>query len=144
MTGFEKYTAEMGSFRESRLFKKCFDALVVYLHCFCHGRSFAMTAPDLCRDLGIRAEDLRALVSHARRIALPIASEGIGYFYATSFEELGPTLEHLTERRDSPTFTIQGLKQAFPDQAQGLLFDLPAGGTGAPAEDLAPAGGGGR
>lgn len=144
MIAFEKYTSEMAAFKESRLFKKYYDALVVYLRSHCPGRRFAMTAPDICRDLGIRTEELRALVSYARRRTLPIASEGTGYFYATSFEELGPTIDHLTERRDSLTFTVQGLKRAFPDQAQADLFDQVGQGTRAPAENLAPAGGGER
>jgi len=122
MTSFEKYSDEMDAFRQSRLFAEKYAAVLSYLEENCEGREKVTCGDIICEDRDISPVQLRAIVSHARREGVPIASCGDGYFLARNYAELQCTVDHMTERRDSISFTISRLKSCFPDEAQANLF----------------------
>ena len=56
--------------------------------------------------------DIRDLVSYWRSRGALIASNGSGYFYATSAVEMEPTLRHLISRRNKLSALISALETA--------------------------------
>ena len=123
MTGYEKYTNEMDSFRKSKLFIVKYRAMVEYFERNCKGRENVLCCDILCEDLDIESVQLRALVQHARRERVPISSCGDGYFLALDYGELKCTIDHMSERAGSIGFTISRLKACFPEEAQLEMFN---------------------
>lgn len=111
MDGFEKYNQEVRKFESSKLYRTKFRR---FLQCM-RERSKSNPAVSFVIETGMQVSgaDVRKMVQNARRMSLPVASAGNGYFYAKSKGELRSTIEHLKERRNSLSYTISQLELAF-------------------------------
>ena len=107
MQGFNRYEMEMEEFRSTRLYG-LYPEFVEYLK-RCQG---PMLSRDLERKFNISGAEIRAMVQYARRQSTPIASSGLGYRYARNSSEMESTIKHLSERRDSLSYTIAQLEKA--------------------------------
>jgi hypothetical protein len=123
MTGFERFTEEQDAFRASKLFREKYDLFIRHIQANCRGLKNAKLDIGLCEFLDIKSPALRALVKFCRREGHPIGSTEEGYFWAESFADLTSTLAHLTERRDSLSYTISQMRKCYADECQGCLFD---------------------
>ena len=62
------------------------------------GAANAATSRELERAFGAKGKELRDAVNALRRKGIPIASNGSGYFYAATEQEVRATIAHLTHR----------------------------------------------
>lgn len=120
MTGFEKVTQEIEAFKKSSLYPLRYNDLITILK-HAPGIKRLVLSSQLEEHLKLGGSSIRAIVKNARRMKVPIASCGDGYYYARDFKELEDTMHHITERRDSLTFTLRALGECYPDQNQGSL-----------------------
>jgi len=107
MQGFNRYEREMAEFREGKL-HEIYHEFLSYLK----RHPGSILSRDLERKFNISGAEIRAMVQYARRQSTPIASSGLGYRYARNETEMASTIRHLTERRDSLTYTIAQLEKA--------------------------------
>lgn len=57
--------------------------------------------------------EICAMVNHLRRAGNPIASNGDGYFWANTRDELEPTIQHMRERIASMSDALGGMTRRF-------------------------------
>ena len=98
------------------------ERLAEHLERYHSGASNAATSRELECAFGIKGKELRDAVNALRREGVPIASNGSGYFYAATEQEVRATIAHLT-RRISGTAAIRGLTRSLDvfDTAQTRL-----------------------
>ena len=70
----------------------------------------------------ISGSEVRQIVLYLRRCGVPIASCSKGYFWATSPEQLAPTIHHLEQRKRSIAYTLEKMKSANFAKDQMQLF----------------------
>ena len=83
------------------------ERLAEHLERYHSGASNAATSRELECAFGIKGKELRDAVNALRREGVPIASNGSGYFYAATEQEVRATIAHLTHR-------IGGIAAATP------------------------------
>ena len=86
-----------------------------------------VTSPVIEADLGISGVQVRALVSwmrcQGRRDISRIGSDGNGYWWATTREDIRPTIEHVEQRARKLYQVRDGMIRAFDDEnGQGVLI----------------------
>ena len=123
--GFEEHT-ELTAEMLARL-----DQFVAEMQRHTHGAP--IHGAEMCRLMGWvdsagRPTDAknRAMVSYSRAVkAMPIGSEGTGYFWARHAEELNATLEHLRARLNKLRRVVRGVEEAQANlrRDQTQLFD---------------------
>ena len=74
------------------------ERLAEHLERYHSGASNAATSRELECAFGIKGKELRDAVNALRREGVPIASNGSGYFYAATEQEVRATIAHLTHR----------------------------------------------
>jgi biotin operon repressor len=81
------------------------------------------TSRELECAFGIKGKELRDAVNALRREGVPIASNGSGYFYAATEQEVRATIAHLTHRIGGIAAAIRGLTRSLDvfDTAQTRL-----------------------
>ena len=80
-------------------------------------------AGELELTFGIKGIQVRHMVNALRRDGVPIASNGSGYFYAATDQEVRATIAHLTRRISGIAAAIRGLDRTLEreDTAQTRL-----------------------
>ena len=78
------------------------ERLAEHLERYHSGASNAATSRELECAFGIKGKELRDAVNALRREGVPIASNGSGYFYAATEQEVRATIAHLTHRIGGP------------------------------------------
>ena len=98
-------------------------ALAEYLDLYHKGEANAVTSRELECAFGIKGKELRDAVNALRREGVPIASNGSGYFYAATEQEVRATIAHLTHRIGGIAAAIRGLTRSLDvfDTAQTRL-----------------------
>lgn len=88
-----------------------------------HGALNAATSRELELTFGIKGIQVRHMVNALRRDGVPIASNGSGYFYAATDQEVRATIAHLTRRISGIAAAIRGLDRTLEreDTAQTRL-----------------------
>lgn len=84
-----------------------------YLTRHASGPHNAKLASTIQVAIGIRPAVLRDIVNTLRCEGYPIGSGQRGYFYARSYSELQPTIDHLNSRRSHIEDAIEGLERAY-------------------------------
>ena len=107
------------------------ETLRVYLKTNCYGKSHLIAGSALEQQLSMGGSDLRKRISRLRRKGVPIASNGNGYFYAATEQEVRATIAHMTHRISGIAAAIRGLSRSLErfDTAQTRL---PLEGGGGP------------
>ena len=77
------------------------------------GAANAATSRELERAFGAKGKELRDAVNALRRKGIPIASNGSGYFYAATEQEVRATIAHLTRRIGGIAAAIHGLNRSL-------------------------------
>ena len=97
--------------------------LAEYLRRYHFGQFNATTSRELELSFGIKGIEVRHLVNQLRREDIPIASNGSGYFYAATEQEVRATIAHLTRRISGIAAAIHGLNRSLEqfDTAQTRL-----------------------
>ena len=95
------------------------ERLAEYLEQYHMGALNAATSRELELTFGIKGIQVNAL----RRDGVPIASNGSGYFYAATDQEVRATIAHLTRRISGIAAAIRGLDRTLEreDTAQTRL-----------------------
>ena len=117
MQGFEKYTEEMEKFQASHLFPAQYNGFLELIKKRGPLKSF-----EIEEELGVTGAEVRRMVQNARRSCEPVCSNGKGYFYGRTVEDIQPTIQHLKERRNSLSFTVNKMEKIFAENAQLSLF----------------------
>lgn len=99
------------------------ERLAEHLERYHSGASNAATSRELECAFGIKGKELRDAVNALRREGVPIASNGSGYFYAATEQEVRATIAHLTHRIGGIAAAIRGLTRSLDvfDTAQTRL-----------------------
>lgn len=99
------------------------DRLAEHLRQSHLGSAKAATSRELERTFSVTGKDLRQLVNGLRRDGVPIASDGSGYYYAATEQEVRATIAHLTRRISGIAAAIHGLNRSLElfDDAQVRL-----------------------
>lgn len=108
------------------------EGLAEHLKRYHRGAPRAATSRELERTFSITGKELRQLVNRLRREGVPIASDGSGYYYAATEQEVRATIAHLTRRIGGIAAAIHGLNRSlerFDDTQTRLPLD-DAGGDG--------------
>lgn len=108
------------------------EGLAEHLKRYHRGAPKAATSRELERTFSITGKELRQLVNRLRREGVPIASNGSGYYYAATEQEVRATIAHLTRRIGGIAAAIHGLNRSlerFDDTQTRLPLD-DAGGDG--------------
>lgn len=87
--------------------------ILAYIAKNAKGPEKAKTASDIQDATGVRPPQLRAIVNTLRKEGYPIGSGQDGYFYARSYRELLPTIDHLNGRVSAINEALGGLERAF-------------------------------
>ena len=95
--------------------------LAEYLRRYHLGQFNATTSRELELSFGIKGIEVRHLVNQLRREGIPIASNGNGYFYAATDQEVRATIAHLTRRISGISAAIRGLNRALEEPDTGQL-----------------------
>lgn len=85
------------------------ERLAEYLEQYHMGALNAATSRELELTFGIKGIQVRHMVNALRRDGVPIASNGSGYFYAATDQEVRATIAHLTRRISGIAAAIRGL-----------------------------------
>lgn len=106
------------------------EGLAEHLKRYHRGAPKAATSRELERTFSITGKELRQLVNRLRREGVPIASNGSGYYYAATEQEVRATIAHLTRRIGGIAAAIHGLNRSLErfDDAQTRLPLDDAGG----------------
>lgn len=99
------------------------EQLAEHLERYHSGASNAATSRELECAFDVKGKELRDAVNTLRREGVPIASNGSGYFYAATEQEVRATIAHLTRRIGGIAAAIRGLTRALDafDTAQTRL-----------------------
>lgn len=99
------------------------ERLAEYLEQYHMGALNAATSRELELTFGIKGIQVRHMVNALRRDGVPIASNGSGYFYAATDQEVRATIAHLTRRISGIAAAIRGLDRTLEreDTAQTRL-----------------------
>ena len=99
------------------------ERLAEHLERYHSGASNAATSRELECAFGVKGKELRDTVNALRRESVPIASNGSGYFYAATEQEVRTTIAHLTNRIGGIAAAIRGLTRSLDvvDTAQTRL-----------------------
>lgn len=99
------------------------ERLAEHLERYHLGAPSAATSRELERTFSISGKELRQLVNRLRREGVPIASDGSGYYYAATEQEVRATIAHLTRRIGGIAAAIHGLNRSLErfDDAQTRL-----------------------
>ena len=84
------------------------------------GKDNPITSRDLESITNLKGTQIRAEVNRLRTEGEPIASNGSGYYIATTDEELTATIRNLESRRNAMNRAIEGLMEAKFNLAFGL------------------------
>lgn len=76
------------------------------------GQDNRITSRDLESITHLKGTQIRAEVNRLRTAGVPIASDGNGYYIATTDEELTATIRNLQSRRNAMNRAILGLIEA--------------------------------
>ena len=100
------------------------ESIAEHLRRYHLGERNAATSRELETAFGIRGKELRDLVNALRRDGVPVASSGVGYFYAETEQEVRATIAHMTHRISGIAAAIRGLTMALEqfDTAQMTLL----------------------
>lgn len=93
------------------------------------GEHNAVTSRELERAFELHGKELRDLINTLRRSGVPIASSGIGYFYAATEQEVRATIAHMTHRIGGIAAAIRGLTASL-EQFDKDQLRLPLEGDG--------------
>ena len=103
------------------------ERLAEYLEQYHMGALNAATSRELELTFGIKGIQVRHMVNALRRDGVPIASNGSGYFYAATDQEVRATIAHLTrDQRNRGRHPGTGSDSG----ARGYRTDPPAAGWG--------------
>lgn len=94
------------------------EGLAEHLKRYHLGVPRAATSRELERTFAVTGKELRQLVNRLRREGVPIASDGSGYYYAATEQEVRATIAHLTRRISGIAAAIHGLNRSLE------LFDI--------------------
>ena len=83
------------------------ERLAEYLEQYHMGALNAATSRELELTFGIKGIQVRHMVNALRRDGVPIASNGSGYFYAATDQEVWATIAHLTRRISGMDRTLE-------------------------------------
>ena len=99
------------------------DRLAEHQERYHSGASNAATSRELECAFGTKGKELRVAVNALRREGVPIASNGSGYFYAATVQEVRATIAHLTQRIGGIAAAFRGLTRSLVvfDSAQTRL-----------------------
>lgn len=99
------------------------EGLAEHLKRYHLGAPRAATSRELERAFAVTGKELRQLVNRLRREGVPIASDGSGYYYAATEQEVRATIAHLTRRISGIAAAIHGLNRSLElfDEAQVRL-----------------------
>ena len=89
------------------------ERLAEHLERYHSGASNAATSRELELTFGIKGIQVRHMVNALRRDGVPIASNGSGYFYAATDQEVRATIAHLTHRIGEITHLTHIVGDAF-------------------------------
>ena len=89
------------------------ERLAEYLEQYHMGTLNAATSRELELTFGIKGIQVRHMVNALRRDGVPIASNGSGYFYAATDQEVRATIAHLTRRISGIAAAIRGLDRTL-------------------------------
>ena len=100
------------------------ERLAEYLEQYHMGALNAATSRELELTFDIKGIQVRHMVNALRRDGVPIASNGSGYFYAATDQEVRATIAHLTRRISGIAAAIRGLErtQEKEDTKQNRFF----------------------
>lgn len=84
-----------------------------YLCAYCIGRKRVTSSQTLENVLNLSGNELRKQINALRREAIPIASNGAGYFYAENAADIYATIRSLQKMRRGLDAAIEGLEQAL-------------------------------
>lgn len=76
------------------------------------GSNNRITSPQICSQLCIKSSTLRRQINHLRAEGVPIASDGSGYFIATTPQEISHTITTFNSRIHKMIQARDGLKKA--------------------------------
>lgn len=107
MEGFEKYTAEIESFKNSKLFKTKYQDFIIALRT-AKGPFLSYYFED---KLAITGAELRALVHFGRCSNMPICSNQFGYWIAKDENDYHSTIEQIEGRYKALGFMLARMKQ---------------------------------
>ena len=68
------------------------------------------------KNYGLNGTEIRAIIHELRMEGCPIASGGTGYYWAKSYDEIEPTIEHITQRIAS----LSMIKKALETISKGF------------------------
>ena len=99
------------------------ERLAEYLEQYHMGALNAATSRELECAFRMRGSELRREINALRGDGIPIASNGSGYFYAATDQEVRATIAHLTRRISGIAAAIRGLDRTLEreDTAQTRL-----------------------
>ncbi len=106
------------------------ERLAEYLKRYHLGAAHAIASRELECMFSVGGKRLRGTVNRLRREGVPIASNGNGYFYADTGQEIHTTIAHMTHRISGIAAAIRGLTRSlerFDTQQTTLSLD---GGDG--------------
>lgn len=102
------------------------ELLAEHLERYHLGAPSAATSRELERTFSIKGIEVRQLVNRLRREGVPIASDGSGYYYAATEQEVRATIAHMTRRIGGIAAAIHGLNRSlerFDDTQTRLPLD---------------------
>lgn len=89
------------------------DIVCAYLDTNCAGKKNVIPSQRLEQELHMSGNEIRKQINALRREAIPIASNGRGYFYAENAAEVYATIRSLQKMRRGLDAAIAGLEQAL-------------------------------
>ena len=89
------------------------ERLAEHLEQYHLGAPNAATSRELERAFCIKGIEVRQLVNGLRREGVPIASDGSGYFYAATGQEVRSTIAHMRHRIGGIAAAIRGLERSL-------------------------------
>lgn len=89
------------------------DRLTEYLKAHHLGAEHAVTSRVLETLFDLKGKQLRDIVNALRREGVPIASDGSGYFYAKTEQEIRTTILHMKRRISGISAAIAGLNRSL-------------------------------
>lgn len=107
------------------------ERLAEYLEHYHLGAPNAATSRELECAFSVKGIEVRQIVNSLRRDGVPIASNGGGYFYAATEQEVRGTIAHMKHRIGGIAAAIRGLERSL-DRFDERQTRLPLeGGDGA-------------
>ena len=106
------------------------ELLAEHLRQYHMGAQNAAICQELERAFSLTGKQIREQINRLRRDGVPIASNGGGYFYAATEQEVRATIGHLTRRISGIAAAIHGLNRSL-EQFDTAQIRLPLkGGDG--------------